>query len=65
MLSVDRINKLEYYNDKMINVLITVQDILVEGVSNDMPYEAIDRVLEMLYWLDEEMSNDYKKVPSM
>lgn len=65
MLSVDRINKLEYYNDKMINVLITVQDILVEGVSNDMPYEAIYRVLEMLYWLDEEMSNDYKKVPSM
>lgn len=65
MLSVDKINKLEYYNNKMINLLTHIKDILIDGVEHEVPYYTIDKVLDLIDKLDEEVSNDYKKMSSM
>lgn len=65
MLTVDKINKLEYYNNKMINTLIAIRSILIDGYDTDMVYTAIDNSIDLIDRLDREVSHDYKRLSSM
>lgn len=57
MLTVDKINNLEYNNDILIDTITKMQEALIEGYNDEMPWTAIDKCFKLLRKLDKE----YKK----
>ena len=56
MLTVDKINKLEFMNDKMANALIKVRQLLIDGYDADMVYTAIDQAIDIIDKTDKELN---------
>lgn len=54
MLTVDKINNLEYNNNILLDTIIKMQEILIEGYNNETPWTAIDKCLKLLSKLDKE-----------
>ena len=54
MLTVDKINKLEYNNNILIDTITKMQEALIEGYNDEMPWTAIDKCLKLLNKLDKE-----------
>ena len=54
MLTVDKINNLEYNNSILVDAIIKMQEILVEGYNKETPWTAIDECLKLLSKLDKE-----------
>ena len=62
MLTVDKINKLEFMNDKMANALIKVRQLLIDGYDTDMVYTAIDKAIDIIDKTDKELNKYYKQL---
>ena len=62
MLTVDKINKLEFMNDKMADALIKIRQLLIDGYDNDMMYTAMDKSIDVIDKLDKELSKYYKQL---
>ena len=54
MLTVDKINNLEYNNNILLDTIIKIQEILIEGYNNETPWSAIDKCLKLLSKLEKE-----------
>ena len=54
MLTVDKINKLEYNNNILIDTISKIQEVLIEGYNDEMPWTAIDKCFKLLRKLDKE-----------
>lgn len=54
MLSVDKINSLEYNNNILIDTITKMQEVLIEGYNNETPWTAIDKCFKLLSKLDKE-----------
>ena len=61
MLSVDKINKLEFMNDRMADSLIKVRQLLIDGYDTDMVYTAIDKAIDIIDKVDKQLSKYYKQ----
>ena len=61
MLTVDKINKLEFMNDKMANALIKVRQLLIDGYDTDMVYTAIDKAIDVIDKTDKKLNKYYKQ----
>ena len=62
MLTVDKINKLEFMNDKLSDALIKVRQLLIDGYNDDMPYIALDQAIDIIDKTDKELSKYYKQL---
>lgn len=62
MLTVDKINKLEFMNDKMVNALIKVRQLLIDGYDTDMVYTAIDKAIDIIDKTDKKLNKYYKQL---
>lgn len=62
MLTVDKINKLEYLNSKMADTLNYIQSVLIDGYNYDLPYNAIKKSLQRIEAVDKELSKYYKQL---
>ena len=62
MLTVDKINKLEFMNDKMANALIKVRQLLIDGYDTNMVYTAIDKAIDIIDKTDKELNKYYKQL---
>ena len=54
MLTVDKINNLEYNNNILLDTIIKMQEVLVEGYNKETPLTAIDKCLKLLSKLEKE-----------
>jgi hypothetical protein len=54
MLTVDKINNLEYNNNILVDTIIKMQEVLIEGYNNGTPWTAIDKCLKLLNKLEKE-----------
>ena len=62
MLTVDKINKLEFMNDRMADALIKIRQLLIDGYDNDMMYTAMDKAVDIIDKTDKELSKYYKQL---
>ena len=54
MLTVDKINNLEYNNNILRDTIIKIQEVLIEGYNDETPWSAIDKCFKLLSKLDKE-----------
>ena len=54
MLTVDKINNLEYNNNILVDTIIKMQEVLIEGYNNGTPWYAVDECLKLLSKLEKE-----------
>lgn len=62
MLDVNKINKLEFMNNRMADTLIKVRQLLIDGYNNDMTYTAFDEAITTINRVDDELSKYYKQL---
>lgn len=65
MLDVNKINKLEFMNNRMADTLIKVRQLLIDGYNNDMTYTALDEAISTINRVDNELSKYYKQLKEM
>lgn len=54
MLTVDKINNLEYNNSILVDTIIKIQEELIQGYNNETPWTAIDKCLKLISELEKE-----------
>lgn len=57
MLSVDKINNLEYNNNLLNDTISKIHEELIEGYNTDMPYTAIHNCFKIIL----ELERRYRK----
>lgn len=62
MLTVDKINKLEFTNNRMADTLIKVRQLLIDGYNSEMPFTALDQAIDIIDKTDKELSKYYKQL---